>query len=49
MLDCTNDFKKRLSDHNCRTKAHTDTYTPWKVVILLVFKIKIKHMNLKRI
>lgn len=31
---CTQDLKKRLSNHNSGTTPHTEKYTPWELVYL---------------
>ena len=39
-VGCTQDFAKRLSNHNCGTTAHTQKYMPWKLVTYSVFEDK---------
>ncbi len=38
----TENLKKRLSDHNCGTTAHTNKYKPWKVISYIAFNDKEK-------
>ncbi|MBI2344617.1 GIY-YIG nuclease family protein [Candidatus Dependentiae bacterium] len=39
-IGCTQDFVKRLSNHNCGTTSHTQKYMPWKLVTYSVFEDK---------
>lgn len=41
-VGCTEDFKKRLSNHNAGTTPHTAKYKPWKFVTYIAFKDKFK-------
>lgn len=42
MLAGTQDLKKRLSNHNCGTTTHTKKYAPWKLLVYIAYKDKIK-------
>lgn len=39
-IGCTQDFNKRLLNHNCGTTSHTEKYKPWKLVTYSVFEDK---------
>lgn len=39
-IGCTQNFDKRLSNHNYGTTSHTEKYKPWKLVTYLVFEDK---------
>ena len=41
-VGCTEDLKKRLSNHNSGTTPHTDKYKPWKIVVYIAFADKTK-------
>jgi len=41
-VGCTEDIKKRLSNHNSGTTSHTDKYKPWKIVVYIAFEDKTK-------
>lgn len=41
-IGCTEDLKKRLSNHNSGTTPHTAKYKPWKIVVYLGFEDKEK-------
>lgn len=41
-VGCTEDIKKRLSNHNSGTTPHTDKYKPWKLVVYIAFEDKSK-------
>jgi predicted GIY-YIG superfamily endonuclease len=45
---CTTNLKKRLTDHNCGTTAHTDKYKPWDLVMYLMFQDKEKAANFEK-
>ena len=44
----TSNLKKRLSDHNCGTTAHTDKYRPWKLVMYLAFEDELKALEFEK-
>lgn len=44
----TRNLKKRLSDHNCGTTAHTDKYRPWKLVMYLAFEDELKALEFEK-
>jgi len=37
-IGCTQNFDKRLSNHNCGTTPHTEKYKPWELVTYSVFE-----------
>jgi len=39
-IGCTEDLKKRLSNHNAGSSSHTSKYVPWKLIVHLVFEDK---------
>src|SRR5579864_1061444 len=41
----TTNLKKRISDHNCGTTAHTEKYKPWKVVFYANFVDELKAIE----
>jgi putative endonuclease len=41
-VGCTEDLKKRLSNHNTGTTPHTVKYLPWKLVFYASFENKFK-------
>ncbi len=41
-VGCTENLKKRLSNHNAGTTAHTAKYLPWKLIFYAAFEDKIK-------
>lgn len=47
-VGCTSNLKKRLSDHNCGTTAHTDKYRPWELVMYLAFNNKEKAVEFEK-
>jgi predicted GIY-YIG superfamily endonuclease len=41
-IGCTENLKKRLSEHNCGTTVHTAKYMPWELVSFTAFHDKNK-------
>jgi putative endonuclease len=41
-IGCTENLKKRLSEHNCGTTFHTAKYMPWELVSFTAFHGKDK-------
>lgn len=41
-VGCTEDLKKRISNHNAGTTPHTAKYLPWKLVFYAAFEDKLK-------
>jgi len=41
-VGCTEDIKKRLSNHNSGASPHTDKYKPWEIVSYVAFADKAK-------
>lgn len=39
-IGCTQDFDKRLSNHNSGTTEHTKKYMPWKLITYTAFANK---------
>lgn len=39
-IGCTQDFDKRLLNHNSGTTKHTQKYKPWKLITYTVFENK---------
>lgn len=44
----TRDLKKRLSNHNSGTTAHTDKYKPWKLMMYLAFNSEEKAIEFEK-
>jgi len=44
----TTNLKKRLSDHNCGTTAHTEKYKPWKLVVYICFNDQLKAIEFEK-
>jgi len=44
----TENFDKRLIDHNSGSSRHTKQYKPWKVVAVIGFEEKIKALNFEK-
>jgi predicted GIY-YIG superfamily endonuclease len=44
----TTNLKKRLSDHNCGTTAHTEKYKPWEVVFYAAFIDELKAIEFEK-
>lgn len=44
----TSNLKKRLSDHNCGTTAHTDKYRPWNLIMYLAFDDELKALEFEK-
>jgi putative endonuclease len=44
-VGCTQDLKKRLTNHNCGTTPHTTKYMPWELVVYLGFTDKNKAVE----
>jgi putative endonuclease len=44
----TGNLKKRLSDHNCGTTAHTEKYKPWELVVYLGFENEVKAIEFEK-
>ena len=44
----TTNLKKRLSDHNSGTTAHTDKYRPWELVTYICFQDKTKAIEFEK-
>ena len=47
-VGCTQDLKKRLSNHNCGTTEHTKKYRPWELVMYLAFSNKHKAVEFEK-
>lgn len=41
-IGCTQDLKKRLSNHNAGTTTHTAKFKPWKLIVYIAFDQKDK-------
>lgn len=37
-VGCTQDLKKRISNHNFGTTFHTKKYKPWELVVYIAFE-----------
>lgn len=44
----TTNLKKRLSDHNCGTTAHTKKYRPWKLIVYICFNDESKAIEFEQ-
>ena len=44
----TSNLKKRFSDHNCGTTAHTDKYKPWELILYMGFQDKMKAIEFEK-
>ena len=44
-VGCTEDLKKRLSNHNSGTTPHTAKYMPWELVVYFAFTDKDKAVS----
>ncbi len=44
----TNNLKKRLTDHNCGTTAHTEKYKPWKLEVYIAFSDEMKAIEFEK-
>jgi putative endonuclease len=44
----TTNLKKRISDHNCGTTAHTEKYKPWNVIFYAGFVEEIKAIEFEK-
>lgn len=44
----TSNMKKRLSDHNCGTTAHTEKYKPWKLEVYIAFCDEMKAIEFEK-
>ena len=44
-VGCTQDLKKRLSNHNYGTTEHTQKYRPWNLEMYLAFSDKQKAID----
>ena len=44
----TSDLKKRLSNHNSGTTAHTVKYAPWEVISYFGFKNRDKSLSFEK-
>jgi predicted GIY-YIG superfamily endonuclease len=47
-VGCTQDIKKRLSNHNAATTAHTAKYIPWQLEMYLAFENKNKAIEFEK-
>ena len=47
-VGCTQDLKKRLSNHNAGTTPHTAKYKPWQLEMYLAFENKDKAIDFER-
>ena len=47
-VGCTQDLKKRLSNHNSGTTPHTEKYKPWELVMYLAFNNKEKAVEFEK-
>ncbi|MFC1894811.1 GIY-YIG nuclease family protein [Candidatus Dependentiae bacterium] len=47
-VGCTQNLKKRLSNHNCGTTPHTSKYKPWKLIMYLAFNKKEKAIDFEK-
>lgn len=47
-VGCTQDIKKRLSNHNSGTTPHTDKFKPWKIVAYIAFEEKNKAYEFEK-
>lgn len=47
-IGCTNNIKKRLSNHNSGTTPHTQKYKPWEIIICICFKNKDNAIEFER-
>lgn len=47
-VGCTQDLKKRLSNHNAGTTEHTEKYRPWELVMYLAFNNKHKAVEFEK-
>ncbi len=44
----TENFDKRLIDHNSGNSHHTKQYKPWKIVAVVGFEEKLKALNFEK-
>lgn len=44
----TKHLKKRLSDHNCGTTAHTEKYMPWTLKVYIAFSDEMKAIEFEK-
>lgn len=47
-VGCTEDIKKRLSNHNNGTTPHTDKFKPWKIATYVAFEDKVKAYEFEK-
>ncbi len=47
-VGCTEDLKKRLSNHNTGTTPHTAKYLPWKLIFYAGFENKFKAYEFEK-
>lgn len=47
-VGCTEDLKKRLSNHNAGTTPHTAKFKPWKLEVYIAFEDKEKAIAFEK-
>lgn len=47
-VGCTEDLKKRLSNHNAGTTPHTSKFKPWKFEVYIAFENKEKAIAFEK-
>jgi putative endonuclease len=47
-IGCTQDLKKRLSNHNSGSTFHTEKYRPWQLIMYLAFNNREKAIEIEK-
>ncbi|MFH1644162.1 MAG: GIY-YIG nuclease family protein [bacterium] len=47
-VGCSNNIKKRLTNHNSGTTSHTRKYKPWELIVCICFKNKDKAVEFEK-